>query len=126
MTFPRINGLAEWTRLDAGRQTAIGMAAIELVAAWEGLDAQPMDDPRATPESRAFEAAEQRCADALSAAVKDAVTVIESHDPPLLPSLLGQVCRRCGCSQEDGCGTGCGWTEPGLCTSCTETDEAPA
>ncbi|WP_375453431.1 hypothetical protein [uncultured Methylobacterium sp.] len=37
-----------------------------------------------------------------------------------LPASLGPVCLRCGCSECDACGEGCGWANPEqtLCTHC--------
>jgi hypothetical protein len=31
-----------------------------------------------------------------------------------------QICRVCGCTQENGCPEGCWWVEPDLCSSCAE------
>ena len=31
------------------------------------------------------------------------------------------VCRVCGCTEENACGDGCYWVEPGLCSSCTSS-----
>ncbi len=29
-----------------------------------------------------------------------------------------QACRKCGCSDGDGCEEGCTWSEPNLCSAC--------
>jgi hypothetical protein len=31
-------------------------------------------------------------------------------------------CRSCGCSQHRACPSGCWWSEPELCSACTDTD----
>lgn len=121
MSFVRIDGTEAWHRLTAGQQASIGAAAIEMVAAWIGIDAHANDDEKATPLSRAFESADIHCPSALQDTVTTAVPALDDDgetDRPL-PSILGEVCERCGCSQFDACAEGCGWARPGLCTGCT-------
>ena len=69
----RIDGTVAWANLPPDVQSAIGAAAIELGAAWVGLDAAFDDDPAATPASRAFEAADSLCSDRLHIAVEEHV-----------------------------------------------------
>lgn len=98
----RIDGTVAWANLPPAVQSAIGAAAIELVAAWVGLDAAIDDDPGTTPASRAFEAADSLCSDRLHIAVEEHVRRIDPDQPPL-PASLGRVCHRCGCGEHDPC-----------------------
>lgn len=125
MTFARIDGREAWTGLSAEQQAAIGAAAIEMVATWVGIDAHALEDETPGPLARAFEAADCRCSDALQEAVTAALPSLEDDgdtDRPL-PSILGEVCERCGCSQFDACAEGCGWAKPGLCSACEDRTE---
>jgi hypothetical protein len=61
--------------------------------------------------------------DKLMTAVQDAIiekvpALGDDALPMPIPSLLGAVCRRCGCTQEDACEGGCGWEEADLCSAC--------
>lgn len=38
---------------------------------------------------------------------------------PGAPFLM-QICRTCGCTQDDACAGGCWWAEPDLCSSCVD------
>lgn len=35
-----------------------------------------------------------------------------------------QICRVCGCTQENACDGGCWWVEPDLCSRCAEAEAA--
>lgn len=113
----RFDGAAAWATLDPEAQARIGAAALELVCMWHGQDAV---DPSAgrDQQTRAFDVCDALLNDKLHAAVLEAVPTIEASEPPMLPSSLGDVCRWCGCSQEDGCEEGCAWAGPSLCTRC--------
>jgi len=37
-----------------------------------------------------------------------------------------QVCRVCGCTEDNACPGGCSWVEPDLCSRCVESEEAGA
>ena len=114
----RIDGTVAWANLPPDVQSAIGAAAIELVAAWAGLDAAFDDDPAATSASRAFEAADSLCSDRLHIAVEEHVRRIDPEQPPL-PASLGRVCHRCGCSEHDPCDLqDRAWQESDLCSTC--------
>lgn len=125
----RIDGAAEWAKLPPDVQATIGASAIELIAAWVGVDAaaDDADDVHGsvTPAIRAFEAADAHCSDQLLEAVSEAVPVIDPDRPPL-PVSLGEVCAQCGCSHHDPCEDGCGWHAPGLCTACADDDNQAA
>ena len=109
----RIDGAAEWAKLSPDVQSTIGAAAIELMAAWVGLDAVVgTDDEPATPATRAFEAADAHCSDQLLEAVSEAVPAIDP-DRPLLPASLGEVCPQCGRHHDERHGEGCPWSSPG-------------
>ena len=49
---------------------------------------------------------------------------------PGIPSLLGPICRECGCTDHDACwtplrGDGCSWVEPDLCSACAPAQVRP-
>ena len=117
----RFDGAALWPQLSPEQQAAFGAAALELAIARHGMDVA-----RDMREEHLFEAAEQ----AAGAVIENLATkhVLEtglvSHDEvPGIPSLLGPVCRQCGCTEHDACwtppwGEGCSWVEPDLCSAC--------
>ncbi|MGE0148008.1 MAG: hypothetical protein AB7R87_11575 [Parvibaculaceae bacterium] len=113
----RIDGTAEWANLSPGVQSTIGAAAIDLVAAWVGLDAACDDEPGTTPASRAFEAADILCSDRLLEAVTESVSSLDPDQPPL-PARLGRVCHRCGRSDHDPYQQDRVWLAPDLCSTC--------
>lgn len=124
--FPRLDGSAEWARLPPDTQAAIGAAAIELVAAWVGLDSCNRLSDRPTPTSRAFAAADRHGYDRLLELVAEAVPAIDPDDPPV-PAGIGPVCRGCGCTEDAACNPPCHWVEPDLCSACGALDgPAPA
>lgn len=116
-TLTRIDGTTEWAKLPADTQAAIGAAAIEIAAAWVGLNAESLDDSRATSVTRAFEAADRHCYDLLVELVAEAVPAIDPDDPPL-PASIGPFCRGCGCTEAAACSPPCHWVEPDLCSAC--------
>jgi hypothetical protein len=107
----RFDGAAAWAGLTPEQQAAIGAVALEIIVNWNGCDAY---EDRA--RTRPFEAADPLLLDRLHGLVDDAIPATIVAEP--VPSLLGQVCRRCGCSQEDACADGCAWAEDDLCTAC--------
>jgi hypothetical protein len=135
--FARFDGAAVWAGLSEEARAAIGAAALELVAggfalevAWEqaqlGIGCRPA-------LMRAAEASVTACEDVIKIAFVDAVpraTLVDADNNPRIPSLLGGICRACGCSQQDACRDpgseigntrfrgGCGWAAPDLCTAC--------
>lgn len=120
--WPRFNGAATWSTLTPEQQAEIGAIALEHVVCMNGEDAY-FTGLEAKPGARPFLAAAPLLADKLIAAVQDAiidkVPALDTDALPVpIPSLLGPLCRACGCSQEDGCDEGCSWTEPDLCSAC--------
>lgn len=122
---PRFDGAEAWAKLTPEQQAAIGAIALEFVVNWNGLDANAT--MTMTPRLRPFERAESILCDMLHQTVSDAALDAYPwlHDDKLpvpIPSLLGPVCRVCGCSENDPClsenGWACGWAENDLCTGC--------
>ena len=118
---PRFDGAVAWSQLEPEVQAAIGAAALELAIARYGLDVS-----YDTREERVFEAAEAAAGSALMGCALGHMLdlgAIPSDQVSGIPSLLGPVCRQCGCSEHDACsippwGEACSWTEPDLCSGC--------
>lgn len=115
----RFDGAAHWAALSEESKAAIGAATLEQLAS-EYMADRAYDDDRPVWD-RVAGAAEQAC----RAIVKDVFVEAIPHEAmeapdgaPRIPSLLGMVCRACGCSQDDACPEGCGWAEADLCTAC--------
>lgn len=119
--IPRFDGAAAWSRLTDEQKDAIGAVALELTQAWLVLFTEESE-----PRRRAAAMAELEIGAALRDEAFNALPLIQEHHPqaihgvPLLPSLIGGVCRECGCTENDACPGGCGWAEPDLCTACVE------
>ena len=121
--WPRFDGAATWLTLTPEQQAAIGAVALEHVVCMSGEDAY-FTGLEAKQGARPFLAAGPLLIDKLIAAVQDAIIdKLPALDTDALavpiPSLLGPVCRACGCSQEDDCDEGCSWAEEDLCSACT-------
>lgn len=124
MTLQRFIGRDAWAQLDPGTRDNIGAIVLELVVNRNGHDAN-YGNGHLTLQLRPFEAADSLLEDMLmdhvQTALKDLVAAIHDDSLPIpVPSLLGAVCRKCGCSEHDACEAGCGWAEPDLCTACVE------
>ncbi|WP_265518933.1 hypothetical protein [Nitratireductor luteus] len=113
----RFDGVEAWASLTAEQRNEIGAIALEVVVNWNGMDAY-----ESAAETRPFGAADSLLLDALHASVNEAIPDVIAAEPLPVPSILGQVCRRCGCSDEDACDDGCGWHVPDLCTACAQDD----
>lgn len=109
----RFDGAAAFADLDNETRNRIGSLALELALAWAGQDAYD-----ALEECRPFQAADSVLIGALFDAVGTAIPDVIDADPLPVPSGLGQVCRRCGCSEYDACFPPCSWAEPDLCSTC--------
>ena len=117
-TLTRLDGSTEWNKLPPDTQAAIGAAAIELVAAWIGLDHDHVtNDCLATPTTRAFADADRYGYDLLVELVAEAVPAIDPDAPPL-PAGVGPVCRGCGRTETSTSRPPCHWAEPDLCSAC--------
>lgn len=121
-TWPRFDGAAVWPTLTAEQQAAIGAIALEFVVNWNGEDAY-FSGIDAMAEARPFIAAQPLLSDLLMQTVQDALAnrvpaLGDDNLPVPIPSLLGAVCRACGCSENDACDEGCSWAEADLCSAC--------
>lgn len=116
----RFDGAAAWAALTPDNRDEIGAMALELVAGWLASDGAPL-----TPVSRASEEALSRITSGLVDRATDMLTLDTFMDGERgrVPSLLGQVCRRCGCSERDACPDGCAWASENLCTACVSIEE---
>lgn len=123
----RFDGATAFAALPPDVQAAIGGVAVELVYSSFGVArAETGDDPAAR---RAFDAAGTLLVDRLHDIVDEALELAAATDRPMpLPSLLGPVCRHCGCSEEDSCDDGrsgsCHWLFPDLCSACVDRENA--
>lgn len=136
----RFDGVAIWDSLSAGQQRTIGVFALEYMIAVIGLDRLENAPERLgfSADLRAFKAASDLLCgllvDELVAAIEDIVPALRHDTLPMpLPSMLGTVCRVCGCSEPDACEGGCTWVEAeaceggeiwaetGLCSACAGT-----
>lgn len=118
----RLDGTAEWEQLPSSMQTRIGATAIELVAAWVGLDAACSNDRESIAVVvRAFTAANVCCSDHLLKLVSEAVPAIDPERPPL-PASLGEICAYCGRHCADCRGQDC--SRVGATTSGTDGDDS--
>jgi hypothetical protein len=114
--WPRFDGAAAWKQLSPDQQARIGAAALEYVCALQGIG---LDDAQ---RRRPFEAAARLALGEMCDGVRMRPIVLSAGpDAPMpLPSLVGRVCRACGCSDDDSCGGSCHWAERDLCNVCVE------
>jgi hypothetical protein len=103
------DGAAAWATLTPELQARVGAIALELAVA--GRTAEGIRDHAI---ERACDAATIVLLDYLESALEEALGPAR----PLVPAMLGDWCRVCGCSQFDPCEQGCDWASPGLCTVC--------
>lgn len=124
----RFHGAEAWPLISRDAQAAIGAIALELVSAWWAQEQGAVPD---MPDKylRAGEAAEPSLLEALRETVTLALTTARLDGPdgyPRIPSILGEVCNVCGCSQHDACQGGCAWAGDHLCTACVPKREGAA
>jgi hypothetical protein len=125
MTAPlaRFDGAAVWATLDPEHQAAIGAAVLELIALWNLQDRAATDGPHLDPRvARVGEAIDD---DAILGELQERFVeavpreALDGPDgSPLIPSAVGQICRECGCTDDDACRHRCSWVEPDLCSAC--------
>jgi hypothetical protein len=114
------DGAAAWARLTPEQQARVGALALELVASWAiiGLG-EDGAVARAAEEAKRLSLA--------SLVTEFHYELVEHLQEPggayRLPSVLGMVCRGCGCSHLDPCEEGCGWAADNLCTACAPDPE---
>lgn len=119
----RFDGAAIWQTLSQEEKDAIGAAALELVSAHFCMEEASNGGPFQTPESRAADASVEAADAALHLAFCEAVLqseLTDGEDRLKFPSVIGAICRTCGCSQNDACFPPCGWAEADLCSGCKE------
>ena len=119
----RFDGADAWSKLPADVQALIGSIALELPLVWHLQDIEgPGPESGLSPLlARVARAADSALMAALEAAVCEALppdAYTASDGGPRIPAFLGDVCRVCGCSQENACDEGCGWAAEDLCTAC--------
>lgn len=122
--FEYFDAAAHWAALSPEQQATVGAAALAYVA---GVNAEEVEsgDRFGTAQSRAAR-------EAVNLADQHLIDVVSDALPPdawrdrwaraLLPAIIGDVCRVCGCSEHDPCEDGCGWAEKHLCTACAAQD----
>lgn len=125
----RFDGAEAWAKLDPEVQARIGAIALEVVLAWHLIDLEGPGPESALPPvlTRVASSSDNLLMGELEAtvfeALPDGAFATARIGIPRIPSLLGGVCRACGCSQNDACDDGCGWAADDLCTACTHGQE---
>lgn len=112
------DGGAVWKDLSLDQQAEIGKAAVEYVLACHVMDFSAHSDALvwARAGEASVDAAQQELEDCIDRVFPG--SMLDGRAEPLVPSIVGMFCRRCGCSQYDACDGGCDWAEPYLCTAC--------
>lgn len=128
--FFRFDGAFAWSRLSHDERDRIGTIALEVVCAWHLQDANGSGPEPILPSALARVAgiADTLMMGELERAVFDTLPadafMATGHDIPRVPALIGGICRRCGCTQNDACPGGCGWAAEDLCTACAKKPPA--
>lgn len=124
------DGAATWSTLSPEQQARIGAVALELAVGRAIAEHAP------DPACRAGMEAERIALHLLQETVlgvgglPDAVWTEPENwgarrpERYRIPSVVGGVCRACGCSEEDPCNEGCGWHDAVTCTACVVPEEA--
>lgn len=118
----RFDGAFHWTALPVEAQVAIGAVALEIAVAWR-IQSAVMTGGVPKLIERAADAADALLIGQLQELVgtylPPAAAVAPDRMTPRIPSLLGGVCRRCGCSWNDACRpNGCTWIAEDICSAC--------
>lgn len=120
----RLDMTALWRALPEADREQIGLIGLGLVLAGSMSCAAEFTAPAA---SRAYRAA-YFAADKELSSFKPPESVMAAVRGPSwrIPDSVGSICRRCGCSEGDACGRGCGWAnaEQTLCTDCSDPDSS--
>jgi hypothetical protein len=116
MTIERFDGIEKWATLTPKQQAAIGAAALEYSAGFLAVEAFEADEGGSNVIHRAAAANDAALAGALFNTVK--VAFPETLFGDVVPSRIGGVCRKCGCTEYDACEGGCSWAEEDLCSAC--------
>lgn len=123
MSIERFDGAEVWRTLTPTQQAEVGALALELVAMWHFED-KTLDlvGERVLAVMRVYAAhGDTGIIDRLQEAFVESVPrewLIASDGTPKVPASLGRICRHCGCSDGDTCGTRCSWVEHDLCSAC--------
>ena len=117
--LPRFSGLDLVEQLVPDDLVAIVALAVEWVYA--DVVTEAVGQAPAGPAYRAVAAASHVLLDRLRREIAQHLLV--EPTAPLVPSLLGQVCVKCGCSDEDACVPPCSWAAPNICSSCYQPKE---
>jgi len=126
----RWSGAEAWAQLPAEQREEIGATALEIVMAWAVEEAFAGPGPHLPSDLleracfRAVESGSGALLDLLRDQVSEAAGIRAEPEAVALPSLLGRICSRCGCSDLDACADGCGWAGEDLCTSCAGAADA--
>lgn len=128
----RFDGLALWRTIPVEVREQLGAVMIEW--GFATLACEAIADAGMEPADgiipRAMAAASTQLELALLGALGEHLpAVVYSEGDQVnrlpIPSLIGQVCHVCGCTDQDGCGMGCSWVGPDLCSACVEPTPTP-
>ncbi|ACL58709.1 hypothetical protein [Methylobacterium nodulans] len=125
--FPRFDGADVWVTLTNEEKAEIGAIAIELVVTrrlWQRVHEDGLSDIIQRAAGVALQLLPHLLDQAVSDVLPDGALEAEDGITPRVPSLLGGICRDCGCTQEDACPGGCGWAGEDQCTACA-AENAP-
>jgi len=111
----RFDGAAVWSKLGPAQRATIGIIALELVIANKTACTTDRSEPI---RHRAAAAAGALLVGELDRAVSDAVAGKADFSCDPVPSLVGDICQKCGCTELDACEGGCSWLSPGRCSAC--------
>lgn len=115
----RFNGAPVWAALSDGARDTLGKLIIEWAYA-ATVTAQCEGDGGDSAAERAcvaaVDAVELQVLDILADSMP--VGLIAPDDPEVaVPEAVGQVCRKCGCTEGDPCFPSCHWVEQDLCSN---------
>lgn len=116
-----LDPLATWRALSSEQQESIGVAAIVHALGLLG-EAEGMEP------AQGWAAADIEGMQALANAVREAIVpvrILLCHRP-MLTAIDVHACRRCGCTEQCACPSGCSWEEADLCSACGDVERALA
>lgn len=124
--FHRFDAAAAWAALDDAQRAEIGTHALEIVLVWhlQALEGPGPESALPPVYARVTSAADNILLSSLETLVRDCLPdgafTAPDGSTPRVPSLVGGICRRCGCTHFDPCDERCGWAAVDLCTACVE------
>lgn len=122
--FHRFDAAAAWAAMDDAQRADIGIHALEIALVWHLQDLEGPGPESALPPiyARVASAADDILLSSLETLVRDCLPddafTAPDGSTPRVPSLVGGICRRCGCTHFDPCAEGCAWSAEDLCTVC--------